>query len=158
MFLYLGTDRYATQSGIVRTILVSLLMPPPKKRVFAGKLVGLGLLYSVSCIKSIPTHEKNSCCRKKVAQMPLFNLLFFLWVGLALGWGVRRFHNNILPGICLPTQHNLANRNYPNVYIHRMLLHTPSSCVRTERYATQAVFVFLVIPQPPLHRRPQIHI
>ena len=27
-----------------------------------------------------------------MAQMPLFNL-FFSWVGLALGWGARRFHN-----------------------------------------------------------------
>ena len=29
-----------------------------------------------------------------MAQLPLFNL-FFLGLGLALGWGVRRFHNNI---------------------------------------------------------------
>ena len=30
-----------------------------------------------------------------MAQIPLFNL-FFLGLGLALGWGVRRFHSNIV--------------------------------------------------------------
>ena len=30
---------------------------------------------------------------EKVAQMPL--LTYFSWVGVALGWGGRRFHNNI---------------------------------------------------------------
>ena len=30
----------------------------PRNRVFAENLVGLGFLQSVSCIKSIPTHEK----------------------------------------------------------------------------------------------------
>ena len=49
-----------------------------------------------------------------------FNL-FFSWVGLALGWGVRRFHNDILyvfqPNIYL------VNRKHPNMY---------KSCVETD--------------------------
>ena len=35
----------------------------------------------------------------------------FSWVGLAFGWGVRRFHNHI---IRFPTRQNLVNRKYPN--------------------------------------------
>ena len=31
----------------------------------------------------------------KSGPIATFNNLIFLWVGLALGWGVRRFHNNI---------------------------------------------------------------
>ena len=30
--------------------------------------------------------------------MPLFSL-FFSWAGLASGWGVRRFHNNMYPSM-----------------------------------------------------------
>ena len=51
----------------------------------------------VSCIvfpilnESQPT--KKYWLWEKVAQMPL--LTEFSWVGLALGWGVSRFHSNI---------------------------------------------------------------
>ena len=34
---------------------------------------------------------------------------FFPWVGLALGWRLRRFQNRI----CLPTQQTAANRQHP---------------------------------------------
>ena len=49
--------------------------------MFAEKLAGIGFLQSVSYIKSIPTHEKNICGEKKVAQLPPYNLVF-----LGLGW------------------------------------------------------------------------
>ena len=57
------------------------------------KLVGVGFSQSVSYTKPIPTPRNIICCvGTKMAQMPL---LTYLWVGLASGWGVRRFHNNI---------------------------------------------------------------
>ena len=54
-------------------------------------LVGLGLLQSVSYIKSILTHEKLFAVVKN-GPKATFNL-FISWVGLALGWGVRRFQS-----------------------------------------------------------------
>ena len=57
-------------------------------------MVGLDFLWSVSYIKPIPTHEKLFAVGKSG-----LNATFepnFSWVGLALGWGVRRVHNNIL--------------------------------------------------------------
>ena len=48
---------------------------------FAENLVGLAFLWSVSYIKSIPAHEKAFAVLEKVAEMPLFNLIF-----LGLGW------------------------------------------------------------------------
>ena len=33
--------------------------------------------------------------RENVAQMQLLTYSNFSWVGMALGWGVRRLHNNI---------------------------------------------------------------
>ena len=53
--------------------------------------------------KSIPTHEKLFAVGKKVAQRPLFNLIFFL------GWGwpwVGEFDGFIIIFICFPTQQN----------------------------------------------------
>ena len=44
--------------------------------------------------KTNPDPRKLFAHRGKVDQMPLENLIC-LGVGLALGWGVRRFHNNI---------------------------------------------------------------
>ena len=61
--------------------------------VLAENLVGLGFLQSVSHNKTNPNKRKIICCGEK-AQNATFNLNF-PWVGLALGWGVRRFHNNI---------------------------------------------------------------
>ena len=37
--------------------------------------------------------KKNNFLWEKVAQMPLLNLMF-LGFGLALGWRIRRFHDN----------------------------------------------------------------
>ena len=65
-----------------------------KNRVFADNLVGLGFLQPVSYIKPLPTHEKLFAVWEKLAQMPLLTQCFLGWV-VALGWGVRRFHNNI---------------------------------------------------------------
>ena len=61
--------------------------------MFADDLVGLGLLYSASYIKPIPTHEKIFAVGKR-GPNATFNL-FLGGVGLALGWPVRQFHNNI---------------------------------------------------------------
>ena len=57
-------------------------------------LVRFCFLQSVHYIKPIPSGEKNICCGEKVAQMPLFNLIF-LRLGWPWVWGVRRFHSNI---------------------------------------------------------------
>ena len=51
-------------------------------------MVGLGFLQSVFYIKSIPTHEKLFACGKRSPKCH-FKPTFFL------GWGVRRFRNNI---------------------------------------------------------------
>ena len=72
----------------------------PRIRVFAENSVGLGFLQSVSYIKPIPTHEKILCCGEKVAQMPLFTLIF-----LGLGWPwVEEFVGFIITFTCIPTQ------------------------------------------------------
>ena len=41
-----------------------------------------------------PNPRKIMCCGKKSGPNAAFKPMFS-WVGLALGWGVRRFHNNI---------------------------------------------------------------
>ena len=64
-------------------------------RVFAEFLVGLGFLWSVSCIKPIPTHEKVILLREKSDPNATFFTYFLFWVGLAFGLGVCRFQNNI---------------------------------------------------------------
>ena len=38
-------------------------------------------------------------------------------MGLALGWGVRRLHNNIYT--CFPTPYHLVNREHPNIWIRK---------------------------------------
>ena len=43
--------------------------------------------------KTNPNPRKTICCGKKSAPNATINL-FFLGLGLALGWGVRRFHVN----------------------------------------------------------------
>ena len=55
--------------------------------VFAENLVGLGFLYSVSYVKSTPTHEKLFAHREvKSGPSATFLTSFFLgWVGLGLG-------------------------------------------------------------------------
>ena len=64
-------------------------------RVFAEIfLVGLGFLQSVSYVITNPQPTKNNLLRGKVAQTPLFNLIF-PWVRLDFGWGVRRFHDDV---------------------------------------------------------------
>ena len=74
-----------------------------------GNLVGLGLLQSVSYIKSIPTHEKIFCCGKKVAQMSLLIYFFLDWVGLGLG----SFVGFMIIFVCLPTQQKLEKSQTP---------------------------------------------
>ena len=60
-------------------------------------------------MKPIPTtHEEMICCGKKVALFATLKSIF-RWVGLTLGWGVRRFHNKLL---CFPTQHDLVYRKH----------------------------------------------
>ena len=57
--------------------------------------VGLGFLQSVSCIKSIRIYEKLLAGGQKSDPNATFDLIC---VGLGwpwLGWGVRRFHNNV---------------------------------------------------------------
>ena len=62
-------------------------------------LVGLGLLQSVSCIKSIPTHEKLLAVGKS-GPIATFNLFF-----LGLGWPwVGELVGFIIIVICFPTQ------------------------------------------------------
>ena len=61
--------------------------------VFAENLVGIGFLYSVSYIKSIPTHEKLFAVGKS-GPNSTFNLIF-----LGLGWPwVGEFVGFIIPG------------------------------------------------------------
>ena len=52
--------------------------------MFAEKLVGLGLLQSVSYIKPIPTHEKYLLWEKSGPNATI-NLFVLGWVGLGLG-------------------------------------------------------------------------
>ena len=56
---------------------------------------------------------KNYLLWEKSGPMATFHLLFS-WVGLALGWGVRRFHNVFT---CFPTQQNLVHRTHPTIYM-----------------------------------------
>ena len=62
--------------------------------MFAENLVGFGFLYSVSYIKSIPTHEILFAVGKS-GPNATFDLIFlglgWSWVELVLGWGVRWF-------------------------------------------------------------------
>ena len=107
-------------------------------RVFPeSNLVGLSFLYSVSYIKSIPTHEKLFAIGKS-GPIATFNLLF-----LELGWPwVGEFVGFVLKFKCFPTQHKLVYRKH--------------------RYATVtvvvAVIVFVVVTvhvlslHLPLHR------
>ena len=61
--------------------------------MFTENLVGLGFLQSVSYIKLILTHGLLFALGKSGPNATF--TLFFSWVGLALGWGVRRFHYHI---------------------------------------------------------------
>ena len=60
-------------------------------------LVGSGFLWSVPCIKPIPTHEKLCCCGKERPKCHF--LLFFL--GLGWPW-VGEFVGFIIAFICFP--------------------------------------------------------
>ena len=59
-----------------------------------GFWLGVGLLVVCFLYKTNPNPRKTICRGEKVAQMPLLTWFFLGWVGL-LGWGVRRFHNDI---------------------------------------------------------------
>ena len=75
--------------------------------VFAENLVGIGFLYSVSYIKSIPTHEKLFAVGKS-GPIATLNLV------LGLGWPwAGEFVGFIIMFPCFPTQHNLVCRKHP---------------------------------------------
>ena len=63
-------------------------------RVFAENLLGLGFLVVCFLHKTKShTHEKLFAVGKSGPIVTFY--LIFLGVGLALGWGVRRLHNNV---------------------------------------------------------------
>ena len=64
-------------------------------RVFAENLTGFGVLRVCFLYKTNPNPRKKSFCCGKRRPKCHFSTELFSGVGLALGWGVRRFHNNI---------------------------------------------------------------
>ena len=72
----------------------------------------------VSCslfqYKTNPNPRKKKCCGKKRPNCHFWSN--FSWVGLALGWGVRRFHNNSYHGTVYVLQPKrilwMANTDY----------------------------------------------
>ena len=100
--------------------------------MFKGNLIGLGFLQSVPYIKPIPTQQKIIlCCGENVAQTPLLTWSFLGWVGLglALGWGVRRFHNNVYV-FFNPTELDISQRPFSERWMlisgfERVLYHRP---------------------------------
>ena len=74
-------------------------------RVFAENLIGLGVLYLVVSFlyKINPNPRAIICGGKKSGPKATFNLSFH-WVGLALGWVVRRFHNICIYMFSNPTE------------------------------------------------------
>ena len=78
-------------------------------RVLPDNLVGLGFLYSVSYVKSFPTHEKIIAVGKS-GPNATFSVFF-----LGLGWPwVGEFVGSIIVFILVrfPTHHNLVNRTH----------------------------------------------
>ena len=63
-------------------------------------LVELGFLWSVSYIKSTPTHEQNILLWEEVVRMPLITIFFLGWVGLGFG----EFVGFIIMFTCFPTE------------------------------------------------------
>ena len=78
--------------------------------MFTEHLVGLGFLWSVSWMKSIPTHEKLFAVGKSGQNATLINLIF---VGLGWSW-VGEFVGFIIIFACFPTQRSLVNRKHQN--------------------------------------------
>ena len=60
-----------------------------------GKLVGLGYLPSVSYIDKFNPNPRKKYLPWGKTWPKCHFLRRISWVGLALGWGVRRFHDNI---------------------------------------------------------------
>ena len=54
----------------------------------------VGFLVVCFLYKTNPNPTKKLCAVGKSGRNATFSLIF-PWVGLTLGWGVRRFHNNI---------------------------------------------------------------
>ena len=76
--------------------------------MFAENLIGLGFFWSVSYIKSIPTHEKVLAVGES-GPNATFHLIF-----LGLGWPwVGELVGFVIIFICSPTQHKLVHRNHP---------------------------------------------
>ena len=63
--------------------------------VFAEDLVGLGFLQFCFLCKTNPNLTKNYLLWEKGGPNATFKPIFS-WVGLALGWDIRRFHTDIL--------------------------------------------------------------
>ena len=76
---------------------------------FCGESGWVGFLVVCFLYKTNPNRRKTICCGKQWRKCHFQPDVS--WVGLALGWGVRRFHNNI-HSICFPTQQNLVNRKH----------------------------------------------
>ena len=88
---YLSFGRSNIYSGVYTTlILLYSFYVYTVHRVFAENLVSCSLF---PIIKPIPTHEKLFAVGKSGPNATFY--LFFAWVGLVLGWRVRRFHNNV---------------------------------------------------------------
>ena len=65
--------------------------------------LGCGFIVVCFLYKINPNPPKFICCGEKSGPNATFDLIFHR-VGLALGWGVRRFHNNILYMFSNPTE------------------------------------------------------
>ena len=76
-----------------------------------GEFGWVGFLVVCFLDKPIPTHEKIFAVGKS-GPIATFDL-FFSWVGLSLGWGVRRFHDNIHM-FAKPTEFGISHE-HPNV-------------------------------------------
>ena len=103
---------------ILRSIFKSLIAY--KKRffitVYAGEFGWVGFLVVWFQCKTIRNPRKVICYGIKVVQMPLLTQIS--WVGLALGSGVRWFHNNIDMS---STQHNLVKRFFITVFAENLV-------------------------------------
>ena len=78
-------------------------------RAFCGEFGLVRFLVVCFLYKTSPNPRKIICSGKTWPKC-LFNLVFS-WVGLALGWGVRRYHNNI-PTVSSPTKFDRWQTTY----------------------------------------------
>ena len=102
-----------------------------KNQGVCGEFGWAGFLVVCFRYKINPNPRKNICCDQKWPKNATFDL-FFLGLGLALGWGVRRFRNNIY---MISTQHNFVNRQHPIVASFRSSHGRPGVRAHTYEYA-----------------------